>query len=139
MKIRVPITKSRHATIISAYAPTLTSTDNAKELFYQQLSELLQATPNSDKVILLGDFNARVGKDVGNWQNILGPHGVGRVNDNGLLLLSLCAEHNLCITNTIFQMADKYKTTWMHPRSKQWHMIDYVIIRQRDRRDVHLT
>ena len=27
----------------------------------------------------------------------------------------------------------------MHPRSKQWHMLDYVIVKQRDRRDVLLT
>ena len=139
MKLRVPLNKSRHATIISAYAPTLTSPDNAKEQFYQQLSEVLQSTPKNDKIVLLGDFNARVGKDNSSWESVLGPHGVGKVNNNGLLLLSMCAEHGLSITNTLFRMADKFKTTWMHPRSKHWHMIDYVIVRQRDKKDVHLT
>ncbi|XP_076037312.1 uncharacterized protein LOC143022818 [Oratosquilla oratoria] len=33
MKIRFPLDRSRHATIISAYAPTLTSSDEAKEAF----------------------------------------------------------------------------------------------------------
>ena len=27
----------------------------------------------------------------------------------------------------------------MHPRSKHWHLIDYVIVRQRDRQDVRVT
>ena len=27
----------------------------------------------------------------------------------------------------------------MHPRSKHWHMIDYVITRRRDIKDVHIT
>ena len=27
----------------------------------------------------------------------------------------------------------------MHPRSKKWHLIDYIIVRQRDRKDVELT
>ena len=27
----------------------------------------------------------------------------------------------------------------MHPRSKHWHLIDYVIIRKRDRRDIRVT
>jgi len=27
----------------------------------------------------------------------------------------------------------------MHPRSKHWHLLDYVIVRRSDRRDVHLT
>ena len=35
--------------------------------------------------------------------------------------------------------ADKFTTTWMHPRSKQWHLIDYIIVRQRDLRDVCIT
>ena len=36
-------------------------------------------------------------------------------------------------------MANKYKTSWMHPRSKQWHLINYVIVRRRDIRDVRIT
>ena len=42
-----------------------------------------------------------------------------------LLLLSKCAEHNLLITS--FWQSDKYKTSWIHPRSKQWHLVDYFI------------
>ena len=48
-------------------------------------------------------------------------------------VVSKCAEHNLLITNTIFRLADKYKTSWMHPRSKQWHLIDCIITLQRHR------
>lgn len=81
----------------------------------------------------------RVGRDHTSWVGVLERHGVGKVNDNGLLLLTKCAEHNLCSTNTMFRMADKFKTTWMHPRSKHWHLIDFIIIRQRDLWDVHVT
>ncbi|XP_068713182.1 craniofacial development protein 2-like [Montipora foliosa] len=110
-----------------------------KEQFYEQFDQVIRSTPPSDKLIILGDFNARVGKDDNSWEGVLGRHGVGKVNDNGLLLLKKYAEHSLCITNTFFRMADKYNTTWMHPRSKHWHMIDFVIVRQRDIRDVRLT
>ena len=58
---------------------------------------------------------------------------------NGLLLLSKCAEHSLCITNTLFTMADKYKTTWMHPRLKHSLLIDFIIVGQQDIRDVCVT
>lgn len=51
----------------------------------------------------------------------------------------ICSQHNLTITNTIFQQATRHKTTWMHPGTKEWHMIDYVITRQRDVKDVHHT
>ena len=28
------------------------------------------------------------------------------------------------------------KTTWMHPRYKHWHLIDYVLARQKDLKDI---
>ena len=36
-------------------------------------------------------------------------------------------KYNLTITNTPFRQADKDKTTWMHPLSKQRHLNDYAI------------
>ncbi len=80
-----------------------------------------------------------MGRDYRSWECVLGRHGVGKINDNGLLLLSKCAEHSFCITNTLFRMADKYRTTGMLPRSKHWHLIDFIIIHQRDIRDVRVT
>ncbi|XP_065279376.1 uncharacterized protein LOC135895225, partial [Emys orbicularis] len=139
LKLRFPLNAKHHVTIISAYAPTLTCSDNSKEQFYEDLDRLIKATPVTDKLLLLGDFNARVGADSENWKGVIGPHGVGKRNSNGLLLLSLCSENDLTITNTLFRQADKYKTTWMHPRSKQWHLIDYAIVRRRDIRDVLIT
>ncbi len=139
MKLRIPLNKARYATIVSAYAPTLTSSQEIKEQFYEDLDQLIKTTPENDKLMILGDFNARVGNDHESWKGVLGRHGVGKINDNGLLLLSKCAEYSLCITNTWYRLADKFKTTWMHPRSKHWHMIDYIIVRQRDIKDVLVT
>ena len=87
----------------------------------------------------LGRPDARVGQNGGIWKGISGKHRVGKENSNGTLLLSECAKHNLAITNTFFRLVAKKRTTWMHPRSKQWHLIDYIITRQRDLKDVHVT
>lgn len=139
MKWRIPLTKGRHATLISTYAPTLDAEEVTKDHFCESLDQALQRIPPSDKIVLLGDFNARVGSNTQLWRNILGKHGIGKTNNNGLRLLMLCSEHNLVITATLFQLKAKYKTSWMHPRSKHWHLLDYVIVRQRDQSDVLLT
>ena len=101
--------------LISAYAPTLTSSDGAKDAFYEELKALVKDVSPSDKFTLLGDFNARVGTDCNDWKGVLGPHGTGKLNSDGLMMLSFCAENDLTITNTLFRQADKYNTTWMHP------------------------
>lgn len=70
---------------------------------------------------------------------MLGRHGVGRCKANGLDLLNLCAEFNLIITNTCFRLSENFKTTWMHPRSKRWHLLDYVMVRRRNLGEVLVT
>ncbi len=139
MMIRLKLSETSYVTIISAYAPTMTYPDADKEAFYEELDRLILEVPHKDKLIVLGDFNARVGRDNDPWKHTLGCHGIGKINSNGLLLLSKCHQHNLAITNTMFQLPNKLKATWMHPRSKEWHLIDYVIVRQRDIKDVKVT
>ncbi|VDL85310.1 unnamed protein product [Schistocephalus solidus] len=110
-------TLDQFATIISAYAPPTTRSDAVKDKFYEDLHILLATVPMAHKFIVLGDFNARVGRDHAAWQGLLGPHGLDSCNDNGLLLLRTCAEHRLLLTNTFFRLPTREKATWMHPRS----------------------
>eukprot|EP00914_Ancora_sagittata_P010289 GHVO01019881.1.p1 GENE.GHVO01019881.1~~GHVO01019881.1.p1 ORF type:complete len:196 (+),score=11.23 GHVO01019881.1:905-1492(+) len=104
MTLRLQIQDEKHATIISAYAPTMTNPDDIKENFYADLHATLSSTPKNDKIILLGDFNARVGTDYKTWEPVIGRNGVGKCNSNGELLLQMCTEHELLITNTLFRL-----------------------------------
>jgi len=63
MTMQIPIGKDKHVTLISAYAPTMTNPDEVKNKFYKELNTIISAVPKGDKLILLGDFNARVGVD----------------------------------------------------------------------------
>ena len=132
MTMRLPLQKRLYATFISVYAPTMSNPETVKEQFYSDLRDTIRRVPNEDRLILIGDFNARTGSDAEKWKGVLGQHGVGKCNDNGELLLTLCAEHGLVITNSIFKHKVAHKNTWMHPRSKHWHLLDYIIVRQRD-------
>ncbi|BHF82144.1 hypothetical protein SprV_0802528100 [Sparganum proliferum] len=137
MSLRLPLRRGgKFATISSAYAPPMTSSDAARDKFYEDLHALLATVSKADKLIVLGDFNARVGTDHTAWIGVLCPHGLRGSNDNGLLLLRTCAEHRLILTNTFFCLSEREKATWRHPRSRQWHLLDYVLVRRRDQRDV---
>ena len=117
----------------------MTIPDEVKYKFYDDLDSVISATPRTDKLILLGDFNARVGTDHQTWEGVIGYEGVGKCNINELLLLRKCAEHELLMTNTVFHLSSRRKTSWMHPRSKHWLLTDYVIVRRKDRQDVRVT
>ncbi|XP_066263302.1 uncharacterized protein [Branchiostoma lanceolatum] len=50
------LAKDCFATIISAYALTMTNPDDIKEAFYEDLNRVLSGVNSKDKVILLGDL-----------------------------------------------------------------------------------
>ena len=94
MTMRLPLSKNNFATIISVYAPTMTNPDENKEAFYNQLASVL----STDKLMLIGDFNARIGRDNDKWSLVIGKHGIGKSNSNGELLLALCYEFEMFVT-----------------------------------------
>jgi len=63
MTMRLSLSKDNIATIISVYASTMTNTDENKEALYNQLANVLSGIPRTDKLLLIGDFNARIGRD----------------------------------------------------------------------------
>ena len=87
MTLRLPLSGKRHATIINAYAPTMTNPDEVKDKFYDDLDSVISATPRTDKLILLGDFNARVGTDHQTWEGLIRTEGIRKCNSNSLFLL----------------------------------------------------
>ena len=128
MTLRLPLSGKSHATVVSAYAPSLTNPDEVKDKFYDDLDSVISATPRADKLILLGDISARVGTDHQTWEGVIETEGIGKCNSNDLLLLKKCVEHELLITNTVFRLPTCNKTSWMHPHSKHWHLVDYVLV-----------
>ena len=125
--------------LISVYAPTLGATGDTKDEFYGQLDSLIDRIPKEEHLILLGDFNARVGADHDSWPSCLGKFGVGKMNENGQRLLEMCSYHDLSITNSFFQTKPQHKVSWRHPRSKHWHQLDLIITRRSALKGVLLT
>ncbi|VDL94135.1 unnamed protein product [Schistocephalus solidus] len=56
------------ATIISTYAPLMTSSDAAKDKIYEDMHALLATVPKADKLIVLVNLSAPVGTDNADWQ-----------------------------------------------------------------------
>ena len=63
MTFMLQIHKKSFATFVSVYSPTLDSSDDVNDRFYDTLYSTLRRISQDDKIILLGDFNARVGRN----------------------------------------------------------------------------
>ena len=65
--------KFNNLSIISTYAPTEEKTYEKKEKFYEDLQTVHNKIPKHDIVIIMGDLNAKIGKeDV--YQDVVGKH-----------------------------------------------------------------
>ena len=53
--------KPLNTTVIQVYAPTSNAEEAEVERFYEYLQDLLELTPKKDVLVILGDWNAKVG------------------------------------------------------------------------------
>ena len=127
MKIRV---KGKHinTTIIQCYAPTNDSEDEKKDTFYEQLQAEIENIPRHEMKIVMGDLNAKVGKDNTNHERAMGKEGCGNINDNGERLLEVCTGYDLVIGGTLFPHQDIHKLTWCSPNGRDKNQIDHLMI-----------
>ena len=124
--------------LIQAYAPTADKSEIEIERFYEDLKELLKITKSGEVTIILGDFNAKIGK--GRVENIVGEYGLGERSDRGDRLVQFCQEENLVVTNTWFQLPLRRLYTWTSPQHSEHNcirnQIDYILIKKRFRNNV---
>ena len=77
-----------YMSVLSIYAstnPPNSTSESAgpSNAFYDQLQSTFSSVPASDLLVIMGDFNARVGSDYSSWNSVMGCHGIGKCNENG--------------------------------------------------------
>lgn len=81
----------------------------------------------------MGDLNAHTGRDDHAWPGVLGPFGVGSINDNGTRFLSFAAMNDLSIGNTLFRHPLHHQLTLRSANGKDRACIDFIAISHRFR------
>jgi len=123
--------KFRNITLVSAYAPTEDSPDAIKDEFYDQLSQECEKVRKYGILILLGDFNAKIGREKF-IAAVAGKYTLCEVtSENGKRLGHLAARHNMIIKSTCFEHKRIHKGTWMCPGTNVVNQIDHVVIIKR--------
>ena len=71
-------TSDKPLNLLCVYAPTLTAPVDIKDSLYNQLESTIKGYKKQEPLIILDDFNLRVGSDIEAWPNCLGHFGVGK-------------------------------------------------------------
>jgi hypothetical protein len=99
------------------HAPTEDEDDDKKDSFYEKLEQVFDEFHRYCMKILLGDFNAKVGReDI--FKPIIGNESLHEArNDNRVRGVNFATSKNLLVKSTTFPHCNIYKHTWTFPNS----------------------
>lgn len=120
--------------IVQVYAPTTDHSDEEIIEFYSEINNVIKNLPKHEMLILLGDFNAKIGR--GKEGSHIGPYGLGDRNERGDLLSLFALEQNLVILNTFYKLPARRLYTWKSPgdeESNTRNQIDFILVNHRYR------
>ena len=110
-------------TIVVHYAP-VEGREEADE-HYNILSSVIQEIPKHNLLLILGDFNAHLGKEVGKFTY----H--EKTNNNGRLLTDLAQEAGLVITNIHRQKKRGKLWTFISDMSGTKSQVDFILVNKK--------
>jgi exonuclease III len=117
--------------VLNVHAPRKDKSDDVKDSFYEELGRVFDKFPKYRIKILLGDFNASVGREdifkptVGN-ENL---HEISE--DNEVRIVNFVTSKNLIVKSTMSPHCNIKKFTWTSPDGKTHNQIDHILIDRR--------
>ena len=114
--------------MVQACAPTNDAMDEEKDEFYNQVQDTVSSCNRNDMIVVVGDWNAKVGNNNTNRKELIGKFGIGIMNDNEERLCDFCSANGFIISGTIFPYKDIHKLTWRSPDGRTVNQINHVLV-----------
>jgi endonuclease/exonuclease/phosphatase family metal-dependent hydrolase len=119
-----------HITVLNVHAPAEDKTDDVKDSFYEELERVFDEFPKYHMKILLGDFNAKVGREEIFKPTIRNESLREISNDNGVREVKFTSR-NLRVKSTMCPHRNIHKYTWTSPDLKTDNKIDHILVDRR--------
>jgi len=99
-------------TLINVLPPTNEITEEIKEEFYNLLEQNMNQIAGSDIKVILGDFNAKVGKE-SIYKPAIGNESLhNETKNSGRKMIQFVISESLNVRSTMFPLKDIHKETW---------------------------
>jgi hypothetical protein len=114
--------------VLNVHAPCEDKRDYVKDSFYEELGRVSDQFSRYDMKILLGEFNAKVGREdifkptIGNESS----HEIS--NDNGVRVVNFVTSKDLVVKSTMLPHRSIYKYIWTSPDGQTHNQIDHILI-----------
>ena len=126
----------KNCSFICVHAPTEDKSVEEKDTFYEMLEREYDKCPNNDIKIILGDLNAKIGRQ-DEWKETVGEQSLHEeFNDNGLRTLDFEISRNMILSSTMFPHKKIHKATWMSPDGVTYNQIDHLLIDRQHRGNI---
>ena len=110
-------------TIITHYSPVEGSKE--AEEHYDNLSAAISEVPKHNLLMIMGDFNAHLGKEAGKYTF----H--EKTNKNGSIMKDFVQENGLIVTNTSFQKKEGKLWTFISDMSGHKSQVDFILVNKK--------
>jgi exonuclease III len=116
---------------LNVHESTEERSDDSKYSFYEELEGVFYHFRKHRMKILLGDFNAKMGrKDA--FKPTTGTESLHQVsNDHGVRVVNFATSKNLVVKSTMFLQLNIHKYTWTSPDGKTHNHIDHILVDRR--------
>ena len=102
----------RNIIVVNVHAPSKEKSEELKDNFYEELEQVFFHFPKYHMKILLGDFNAKVRREV-IFKPTIGQKSLHQdSNDNGVRIVNFATSKNLVVKSTMFPHRNIHKYTW---------------------------
>ncbi|XP_046862943.1 craniofacial development protein 2-like [Xenia sp. Carnegie-2017] len=112
--------------VIQVYAPTSSHSDEEVKELYEEIERSMDNNRSQFKIVM-GDFNAKVGKHHRSDGATVGNFGLGERNERGTRLVQFAKSKGLKIANTYYRKRKTRKWTWRSPNGEIRNEIDYIL------------
>ena len=118
---------SETVSIFSVYMPHAEYPDEDVDVVYTQLDlEVARSKNRKTKIVIAGDWNARVGQAQDDDDDqLVGQSNFGHRNERGTQFVKWCTLHGYMITNTFSAETDQM---WTYQNGRHQHQLDYIIL-----------
>jgi hypothetical protein len=117
--------------VLNVHGPCEDKGDDVRDSFYKELGRVFDQFPRYDMKVLLGDFNAEVGREY-TFKPTTGNETLHETsNDNGIRVVNFATSKNSVVKRTTLPQRKIHKYTWTSPERNTYNQIDHVLVDRR--------